>query len=92
MTQTANGLRGHHPNGPGTFVDGEHLSAVWRTSSYLESIQWELDAAHESLREAVQQAASSGVDHGALLQAANMTSQELEAALLDAPPAWPTGF
>lgn len=66
---------------------GQYLSAVWRTSSYVESIQWELDAAHASLRQAVQQAASSGVDHSALLQAANLTSEELEAALLDAPPA-----
>ena len=87
MTQMANGLRVHHPNGPETCADGEHLSAVWRTSSYLESIQWELDAAHESLRQAVRQAAGSGVDHGALLQAANLTSEELEAALLDAPRA-----
>lgn len=73
--------------GFGAIVDSEHLSAVWRTSSYLESIQWELDAAHESLRQAVQHAASSGVDHRALLQAANMTSEELEEALLDAPSA-----
>lgn len=85
MTQTANGLPGQQLQVPGHAADGEHLSAVWRTSSYLESVQWELDAAHESLRQAVQQAASSGVDQGALLQAANMTSQELEAALLDAP-------
>lgn len=107
MTQTGHGLVGHHfkvsgnpgredPAGMAVRRDasagGEHLSAVWRTSSYLESVQWELDAAHESLREAVQQAASSGVDHGALLQAANMTSQELEAALLDAPSAWPAGI
>lgn len=68
---------------------GVPLSGVWRTSSYLESVQWELDAACESLKEAVQQATGSGGDYGALLQAANMTSQELEAALLDAPSAWP---
>ena len=87
----ANGLRDHQFSGPEAFADGEHLSAVWRTSSYLESIQWELDAAHVALRQAVQQAATSGVDHGTLLQAANMTSEELEAALLDAPSAWPAG-
>lgn len=66
---------------------GAHLSAVWRSSSYVETIQWELDAAHESLRQAVKQAVSSGVDRGELLQAANMTALELEAALLEAPTA-----
>ncbi|TLM88039.1 hypothetical protein [Pseudarthrobacter sp. NamE5] len=63
----------------------ELLAEVWRTSSYLETVQWELDNAHQSLQQALQQAASSGVDHGALLQAANLTSEELETALLEGP-------
>jgi hypothetical protein len=66
----------------------DFLATVWRTSSYLETVQWELDAAHESLRQAVQQASGYGVDRGALLQAANMTPEEL-AALLDTTPAYP---
>jgi hypothetical protein len=66
----------------------DFLAAVWRTSSYLETVQWELDAAHESLRQAVQQASGYGVDRGALLQAANITPEEL-AALLDTTPAYP---
>jgi hypothetical protein len=66
----------------------DFLAAVWRTSSYLETVQWELDAAHESLRQAVQQASGYGVDRGALLQAANMTPEEL-AALLGTTPAYP---
>jgi hypothetical protein len=71
-------------------ADGEdYVSAVWRTSSYLETVQWELDVAHESLRQAIKQAASHGVDEGALLQASNMTPEELAAALLDSPPAFP---
>jgi PiT family inorganic phosphate transporter len=37
------------------------LAEVWRTSSYLESKQWELDGAHEALRQAVQKASSAGV-------------------------------
>lgn len=63
----------------------ELLAEVWRTSSYLETVQWELDNAHQSLQQALKQAAGSGVDRGALLQAANLTSEELEAALVDAP-------
>lgn len=67
----------------------DYVSAVWRTSSYLETVQWELDVAHESLRQAIRQAASHGVDQGALLQAANMTPEELATALLDSPPVFP---
>ncbi|WP_066273200.1 hypothetical protein [Arthrobacter sp. OY3WO11] len=67
----------------------DYVSAVWRTSSYLETVQWELDVAQESLRQAIQQAASHGVDQGALLQAANMTPEELATALLDSAPVFP---
>lgn len=70
----------------------ELLSAVWRTSSYLETVQWELDAAHESLRQAVQRAAHSGIGRGELLQAANMTSEELETALTEALPVYPAAY
>lgn len=57
------------------------LAAVWRTSSYVESVQWELDTAQGSLFRAVQQAAHSGVAHDELCKAANMTAVELAAAL-----------
>lgn len=57
------------------------LAAVWRTSSYVESVQWELDAAQGSLCRAVQQAAHSGIAHDELCKAANMTAVELAAAL-----------
>ena len=73
----------------GAAAGEDYVSAVWRTSSYLETVQWELDVAHESLRQAIQQAASHGVDQGALLQAANMTPEELATALLDSPPVFP---
>lgn len=59
----------------------ELLMAVWRTSSYLEGVQWELDAAQSSLFRAVRDAARSGVEHGELCKAANMTPGELAAAL-----------
>lgn len=75
--------------GTGAAGEEDYVSAVWRTSSYLETVQWELDVAHESLRQAIKQAASHGVDQGALLQAANMTPEELATALLDSPPAFP---
>lgn len=73
----------------GAAAGEDYVSAVWRTSSYLETVQWELDVAHESLRQAIRQAASHGVDQGALLQAANMTPEELATALLDSPPVFP---
>jgi hypothetical protein len=65
------------------------LAAVWRTSSYVESMQWELDAAQGSLFSAVQQAAHAGIAHDELCKAANMTAVELAAALQVLPPASP---
>jgi hypothetical protein len=70
----------------------DYVSAVWRTSSYLETVQWELDVAHESLVQAIKLAAAHGVDKAVLLQAANMTPDELATALLDAPPAFPAAI
>lgn len=92
----ASGLRGHKQATANSAVedcvsaagDG-YMSAVWRTSSYLETVQWELDVAHEALRQAVQQAARCGASQSALLQAANMTPDELATALLDTPPGDP---
>jgi hypothetical protein len=68
---------------------GELLAAVWRTSSYAESVQWELDAAQGALLRAVRQAALSGVEHDELCKAANMTAGELSAALQELPPPGP---
>ena len=65
---------------------GDVLSAVWRTSSYVETVQWELDSAQESLLQAVHRAAMAGVAHDELCTAANLTSEELAAALLEASP------
>ena len=62
------------------------LSEVWRTSSYLESKQWELDSALEALRQAVQKASSAGVAQDELCTAANLSAEEL-AAILPAPDA-----
>ncbi|MCD5342638.1 hypothetical protein LR392_10430 [Arthrobacter sp. AK04] len=70
----------------------DYVSAVWRTSSYLETVQWELDVAHESLVQAIKQAAGHGVDQAVLLQAANMTPDELATALVDTPPAFPAAI
>ena len=70
----------------------DYVSAVWRTSSYLESVQWELDVAHESLVQAIREAAGNGVDQAVLLQAANMTPDELAAVLVDTPPAFPAAI
>jgi len=69
-----------------------YVSAVWRTSSYLESVQWELDVAHESLVQAIREAAGHGVNQAVLLQAANMTPDELAAVLVDTPPAFPAAI
>ena len=60
---------------------GDVLSAVWRTSSYVETVQWELDSAQESLLQAVRRAAMSGVAHDELCAAANLTPEELSDAL-----------
>ncbi|WP_152683918.1 hypothetical protein [Pseudarthrobacter siccitolerans] len=51
---------------------------VWLASSYLESVQWELDAAHESLLQAVRRAAEAGADPRELCKAANITPGELD--------------
>lgn len=72
--------------------DEELLAAVWRTSSYLEGVQWELDAAQSSLFRAVRDAARSGVEHGELCKAANLTADELAAALEEFPPASPAAL
>lgn len=69
--------------------DEELLAAVWRTSSYLEGILWELDTAQSSLFRAVRHAARSGVEHGELCKAASLTADELAAALEEFPPASP---
>ena len=60
------------------------LAEVWRTSSRLESMQWELDTAQESLRQAVRKASAAGVADGELCAAANLTPDELTAVLLAA--------
>lgn len=57
--------------------EGDVLSEVWRTSSHLESVQWELDNALESLRQAVRKASAAGVAQDELCAAANLTAQEL---------------
>lgn len=67
----------------GAEVETDVLSTVWRTSSYLETIQWELDTAQASLMQAVQAAAQSGVCTDELCRAANLTPEELAAALAD---------
>ncbi|NUP58611.1 MAG: hypothetical protein HOQ06_03935 [Pseudarthrobacter sp.] len=64
---------------------GDLLSAVWRTSSYLETVQWELDSAQQSLVQAVRKAAVAGASQDELCAAANLTPEELRAALLESP-------
>ena len=64
--------------------EGDVLSEVWRASSHLESMQWELDNAHESLRQAVRKASAEGVAHPELCTAANLTRDELAAVLVAA--------
>ena len=61
------------------------LSVVWRTSSLVESMQWELDNAQESLRQAVRAASTAGIAQDELCSAANLTAEELAAVLLAAP-------
>ncbi|MFE8885732.1 hypothetical protein ACFYLX_07785 [Pseudarthrobacter enclensis] len=65
------------------------LSAVWRTSSYVESVQWELDSANGQLVQAVRQAAAAGVAQDVLCRAANLAPEELAAALEDNHPGGP---
>ena len=67
----------------GAEAEADVLSAVWRTSSYLETVQWELDRAQASLLQAVETAAQSGICHDELCRAANLTPEELAAALGD---------
>ncbi|KRE81314.1 hypothetical protein [Arthrobacter sp. Soil764] len=64
--------------------EGDALSEVWRTSSHLESMQWELDSAQESLRQAVRNASAAGVAREELCTAANLTADELTAVLMPA--------
>jgi len=61
------------------------LSVVWRASSLVESMQWELDNAQESLRQAVRAASTAGIGQDELCSAANLTAEELAAVLLAAP-------
>lgn len=58
------------------------LAEVWRTSSRLESMQWELDTAQESLRQAVRKASAAGVADNELCTAANLTLDELAGVLV----------
>lgn len=67
--------------------EGDVLSEVWRTSSHLESMQWELDNALESLRQAVRKASACGVAEDELCTAANLTADELAAVLAAGPAA-----
>ncbi|MEE9098099.1 hypothetical protein [Pseudarthrobacter phenanthrenivorans] len=60
------------------------LSVVWRASSLLESMQWELDNAQESLRQAVRKASASGIAHAELCAAANLSPEELATVLMAA--------
>ena len=69
--------------------DSDLLAAVWRTSSYLESMQWELDAAQGALMQAVREAAGAGVGQDQLCKAANLTAEELAEVLGELPPAFP---
>ncbi|HKU03765.1 MAG TPA: hypothetical protein VJQ80_13225 [Arthrobacter sp.] len=62
------------------------LAEVWRTSSRLESMQWELDTAQESLRQAVRKASAAGVADHELCTAANLTQDELTTVLMAAAP------
>src|SRR6478735_5535333 len=62
------------------------LAEVWRTSSRLESMQWELDTAQESLRQAVRKASAAGVADHELCTAANLTQDELTTVLVGAAP------
>lgn len=62
--------------------EGDVLSEVWRTSSHLESMQWELDNALQSLHQAVRNASAAGVAHHELCTAANLTAEELAAVLM----------
>jgi len=65
--------------------EGDVLADVWRTSSHLESMQWELDSAQESLRQAVRNASAAGVARDELCAAANLTADELTVVLTSTP-------
>jgi hypothetical protein len=67
------------------------LAEVWRTSSRLESMQWELDTAQESLRQTVRKAFAAGAANDELCTAANLTPAEL-AAVLAAAASSPAAF
>ena len=72
--------------------DSDLLAAVWRTSSYLESMQWELDAAQGALMQALREAAGAGVGQDQLCKAANLTAGELADVLEELPPAFPAAL
>ena len=65
--------------------EGDVLSMVWRASSHVESMQWELDNAQEALRQAVRKASKAGITQDELCAAANLTVEELATVLLAAP-------
>jgi len=62
------------------------LSVVWRASSHVESMQWELDNAQEALRQAVRAASTAGIAKDELCSAANLTQDELTTVLIAAAP------
>ncbi|MGN6443167.1 MAG: hypothetical protein ACTHL6_14885 [Arthrobacter sp.] len=62
------------------------LSVVWRASSHVESMQWELDNAQEALRQAVRAASTAGISQDELCSAANLTQDELTTVLIAAAP------
>ncbi|MFP5311284.1 MAG: hypothetical protein ACLGH7_02565 [Actinomycetes bacterium] len=65
--------------------ESDVLSVVWRASSHLESMQWELDNAQEALRQAVRTACSAGIAQDEVCAAAHLTTEELAAVLRPAP-------
>lgn len=77
-------LQPHLGLAAGLAEEGDVLSEVWRTSSYLESMQWELDNAQQSLHQAVRNASAAGVTRDELCTAANLTAGELAAVLMAA--------
>jgi len=57
------------------------LDRVWLAAARLESLQWEMDSARETLAAVLRRAAASGASLAALGAAAGMTRAELEAVL-----------
>jgi hypothetical protein len=57
------------------------LDTVWLAAARLESLQWELDAAYQSLGKTIRAAAAHGADPSALRSAAGLTEAEFQAVL-----------